>query len=206
MGIFRKLVMKHLATRSDKIFSEFGDVIIQTKKVIEESNQFDKPFKKLMINWLVSMPWAYFEGLFIDSNSWNEYLLKVFSKAQVINGEDCALITQAFILWHLEQLTKNDDNYKKYSIKEIELWINKGINKGNFLTHNLKKFRRNLKDLPPDYWYFEYINEILNATYTNHEETSTIISALQLNLELGLHLWTYSIDMIKTAKRIDAQK
>ncbi len=57
--------MKHLATRSDKILSEFGDVIIQTKKVIEEINQFYKPFKKLMINWLVSMPWAYFEGLFL---------------------------------------------------------------------------------------------------------------------------------------------
>jgi len=166
MGIVRKLMIGLLGSRSQRIHSEFGDVIVRTTKELKKS---DELIKDLLISWLVSLPWAYFEALFINGESWNRSLLAVLDNAQVINGEDCALISQAFCLWHLEQVIRNDENYKNYSIKEIEQWIKNQTTKGILLTEKLEKFRKTLCDTPPDDWYFEYINEILNALYTDYK-------------------------------------
>jgi len=206
MGIIRKLMIRLFAPRSVKIHEQFGDVIVQTTEQINRSDDLDDSIKELMIIWLVSLPWAYFEALFINNNSWNESLLASFENTQVTNGEDCASITQAFFLWHLEQLTKNNENYKKYSINEAERWINKRMNKGTLLTDRLGRFRKNLQDLPPDDWHFEYVNEILNAIYTDHEKASNISRAIQNDSKLRLHLMTNFVEMIRRVKHIDVQK
>lgn len=206
MGILHKLAIRFLATRSEKIHSEFGDIIVQTTKEIKEISQLNEQFKKLMITWLVSLPWAYFEELFINKNSWNEYLLSIFKDAQVVNGENCALITQSFFLWHLEQLTKNNDNYKKYSFKDIEQLINKNLSRGTLLSFKLKKFKKSFKVLLQDDLYFEYINEIIKTLYNEREKASVIIQALQNDSKLRLGLNIYSTEAIKRAIYIDTKK
>jgi len=203
MRAVRKLIAKLFAPRREKILSGFGDVIVRTTKAIIKIDEFDESIKNLMINWLVSLPWAYFEELFVNNNSWNENLLALFKDVQVANGEDCALITQAFFLWHLEELTRKDDKYKKYSIKDIEIWIERRITKGNLLTYKLRKFRKDLQNLRPADWYLKYINEILNALYTDSKKTSTMIHVLQQDSMLRLSLNKYYNKVIRTAKLID---
>lgn len=198
MGIVRKLMTRLFGSRSQRIHSEFGDVIVQTTKELAKPG---KLIRDLLISWLVSLPWAYFEALFINGESWNGSLLPILDNAQVINGQDCALISQAFCLWHLEQVIKNDEDYKNYSIKEIEQWIRNQITKGASLTEKLEKFRKTLHDKPPDDWYFEYINEILNALYTDYEKRLSIIDGLRLDSRLRLALMTCSVEMIATTKR-----
>lgn len=196
-------MIRLLGSRSKKIHSEFGDVIVRTTKKLEKSNEL---IKDLLISWLVGLPWAYFEALFINGESWNGSLLAVLDNAQVINGEDCALISQAFCLWHLEQVIRNDENYKNYSIKEIEQWIRNQTIKGILITEKLEKFRNTLLDMPPDDWYFEYISEILSALYTDYEKRSSIIDCLRLDSPLRLALMTCSVEMIASTKRAQSQQ
>lgn len=206
MGIFRKLVTKFLTTRGDKIYSDFGNVIVQTTKEIDENRKLAQSIKKLMIAWLVSYPWAYFEELFIKNNSWNKHLISIFENAQVINGDECASITQAFFLWHLEQLVKNRDDYKKVVTKDIDQCINKTLTKSALLTDKLKKFRKNFHGLPPEEWYLEYVKEILISIYTDQDKISSLIGALEFDSKLMLGLNIYSAQMIKEAIHIDSQK
>ncbi len=206
MGIFRKFVTKFLTTRGDRIYSDFGNVIVQTTKEINEDRKLTQPVKTLMVAWLVSYPWVYFEELFIKSNSWNKRLLIVFKNAQALDGDECALITQAFFLWHLEQLAKNRDDYKKVLIGDFEQSINRTLTKGALLTDKLKKFRENFQGLPPEEWYLEYIKEILMAIYTDQDKISALISALEFDSKLLLALNIYSAQMIIQATRIDKKR
>ena len=63
MGIIHKLMIRFLGTRSQRIHSQFGDVIVRTTKELEKA---DELMRDLLISWLVSLPWAYFEALFIN--------------------------------------------------------------------------------------------------------------------------------------------
>ena len=203
MTIFRKLLMKFLASQGDLVYSEFGDFIVQTTKEISEDRKLAQPVKTLMVAWLVSYPWAYFEELFIKSNSWNKHLLLIFENAQTINGDECALITQAFFLWHLEHLVKNRDDYKKVLIKNLEQYINRTLTKGSLLADKFKRFREKFQSLPPQEWYLEYIKEILTAIYTDQDKISYAINTLEFDSKLLLALNIYSAQMIKQAIRID---
>jgi len=202
MGIIHKLIIRLLGTRSQRIHSQFGDVIVRTTKDLEKA---DELMRDLLISWLVSLPWAYFEALFINNESWNGSLLTVLDNAEVINGEDCALISQAFCLWHLGQIIRNDENSKNYSIKEIERLIKNHITKGILLTEKLEEFRKTLQDVPPDDWYFEYINEIIKTLYTNYKKSSSIINGLRSDAQLRLALMMYCTEMIATNKRAQSQ-
>jgi len=199
MGIVPKLMTRLLATRSQKIHSEFGDVIVRTTIELKKA---DESIADLLISWFVSLPWAYFEECFINTKSWNSPLLAVLDNAQVIGGEDCALITQAFCLWHLEHIIRNDDNYKHYSMKEIEQWIRNQITKGILVADKLETFRKVLHSLPPDDWYYEYISEILNALYTDDEKRSSIINAIRLDWRLRLAITRHAIEMMSNTKEI----
>ena len=205
MSIVRKVMVRLLGSRSQRIHSEFGEVIVRTTKELGRSDT-DESIKSLLIGWLVSLPWAYFEALFINDEPWNRSLSAVLDNAQVINGEDCALISQAFCLWHLEQLTRNDSGYKDYSIKGIEQLIRGQMTKGILITEKWEKFGKILPDTHPDDWYFEYINEVLDALYTDRKRKSSIIDSLRFDSRLRLALLTISVEMIVTTKRIRSQQ
>jgi hypothetical protein len=205
MGIVQKILRLFIgSTPGIKIHSEFGDVIFRTTKELEKVS--DKSIRSLMVSWCVSLPWAYFENLFINDNKYNQPLLSVFDSAEVINGTDCALITQAFILYHLEQLIKNDVNYKKFSMKEVEQLLFSHISRGTFLVEKLNTFRQRLRELPPYDWYFEYIREILNAIYGEKERTFNMWFALSTDSRLRLWLDVISIEMVKKIKQAEAKE
>lgn len=198
MGIVRKLMIRLLGTRSQRIHLEFANVVVRTTKELEKA---DELLRDLLISWFVSLPWAYFETLFISEKSWNGPLLAVLDNAQVIDGEDCALISQAFCLWHLEQIIRNDDNYKHYSMKEIEQWITRQITKGILLTEKLETFRKVLQGLAPDDWYYEYVGEIVNTLYTDLARRLSIMNGLRLDPRVGLAIMTHSTEMMATTKQ-----
>ena len=94
MSLFNKLILKILGTKGQKIHSQFGDVIVSTTK--EFNFLSAHPVKDLMLTWLVSFPWAYFETLFIKNSAWNSHVAEFFDKSKLENGKECALLSQAF--------------------------------------------------------------------------------------------------------------
>ena len=203
MGFIRKVLIHLFLGASGKTHSQFCDVIFRTTK---ELDQFDAPLKNLLVNWLVSSPWAFFEELFINKNLWNEPLLKIFQNAQVINGEECSLVTQAFCLCQLEKLAENRDEYKKYSINEIEKCIDQRMTKGILLTKKFKKFKKGFTVTPPDEWLFEYIREILNILYSDNKKTFALIRGLEYDLKLRLALSIYFTEFIKATIQNDKRE
>lgn len=63
MGILRKLVLKY-SSKGVKTHEKFGNIIVLTTKEIGEA---EEPLDDLMLTWLVSFPWAYFEALFTET-------------------------------------------------------------------------------------------------------------------------------------------
>jgi len=202
MGVINKLLINLFGNKSTKIHSEFGDVIVETAKEIQKIP--NKTIQSLIVSWCISLPWAYFESLFINENSWNKPLLTILNNAEIINGAHCAVITQAFCLWHLEQLINNAAAYKNFSIKEIERFINQDIDRGAFLIETLNRFREELRELHPDDWYLKYIHEILNVIYIKKEKISSIISALDYDSRFRLGLIILSTEMVISAKKAEA--
>lgn len=193
MGRFDKLMLRLLGSQGDKIYSEFGDVIVRTTKELEKCHE---PIRDLLISWLASFPWAYFEVLFFDNKKWNESLIAALYNAQVVKGEDCALITQAFSLWLLELQPEITDDTKQ----SIQQFIKSHITRGTTLLEKLDKFRKNLHNLPIDYWNEEYIYQVLNATYTDPEKASSLNNALKIDSKLRLGLSINLIEMLKAIK------
>src|SRR3990172_12585757 len=141
MAIFRNLIIRLIgSSQSQKIYSQFGDVIVRTTKELEGC---DISIRNILIRWLVSFPWAYFETLFINDQKWNESLIAALDNAQIINGEDCALISQAFSLWLLELQPEITGDTKQ----SIEQCIKSHITRGTTLKEKLDKFRKNLHNL-----------------------------------------------------------
>lgn len=204
MGAINKLLINLFGNKSTKIHSEFGNVIVDTTKEIQKIS--NEAIQSLIISWCISLPWAYFESLFINENSWNKPLLTMLNDAEIINGTDCAVTTQAFCLWHLEQLISNDVNYGNFSMKEIEQFIIQDINKGAFLIEKLARFRQELQELHPDDWYFKYLHEILNVIYSKEEKISSIINGLYYDSKFRLGLIILSTEMVISAKRAEADK
>ena len=197
-----KKLANFLGTKDYKTHSEFCDIIAITIEEIIGSK--DNSLQSLILSWCATLPWAYFESLFIKKKSWNISLVKVFNNVEIVNGTDCALITQAFCLWHLERLINNAADYKKFSMKEIEQFINNEITKGTFIIEKLDKFRQDLRDLLlPDDWYLRYVIEILNVIYNKGDKLSSIVNFLECDPKLRLGLMTLSIEMIKSTKQVD---
>jgi hypothetical protein len=200
-----KKILRSLLGRSktSKIHSEFGNVLVRT--TTETAKVSNKRIKDLIICWCVSLPRAYFEGLFIDDNTCNRDLLAILDNAEVLNGTDCALITQAFCLYELEQVIKSDINYQKLSMMEIEQVISSKLSRGTFIIQQLNMLRERLKGLTPDEWCFEYIHEILNLIYIQREKTFSLKDALNKNSKLKAWLFKSFEAFVKRAKQADAQ-
>lgn len=192
MGILRKLILKY-SSKDVKTHEEFGNIIILTTKEIGEKKD---PLDDLMLTWLVSFPWAYFEALFTKKETWNTSLINAFGNAQKVNGKDCAIISQAFALTNLEALIQNNKKFQKYSFSGIKKRINKKLTFAPLIIEKLEEFHDTLASLPPDDQYFEYINQILQAIYYDQEEVFSIINSLTLDSKLRLALMTVSVHMI----------
>jgi hypothetical protein len=200
VGILRKLILKY-SSKGIKTYEEFGDIIVHTTKEIGE---VEEPLDDLMLSWLVSFPWAYFEAFFTKKDTWNTSLINAFDNAQKVNGKDCAIISQAFALTSLEALIQNNKKFRKYSFSDIKKRINEKLTFAPLIIERFEEFQDNIASLSPDEQYFEYIYQILLAIYYDPEDVSSIINSLTLDSNLRLAIMTNSVQMITRMAKISS--
>jgi|SaaInlStandDraft_4_1057021.scaffolds.fasta_scaffold14247_3 hypothetical protein len=199
MGLFNKLVLNLLGTKGQKIYSQFGDVIVNTIKEFNSLNEF--PITNILRGWLVSFPWAYFETLFTKKDGRNDLLVDFFDKSQINNGKECAIISQAFGLFMLSNLTENDENYKKLKIENILNWIENNLKSGSLILTQFHSFKDSSQNGHPEDWYLNYIYEILRVSNVNDDYKSFMNKYIFYNPQFTLYIMTISIEMIKSAKQ-----
>ncbi len=146
--IFKSLLYK----KEDHIHSDFVEVV---NNFVVKIEQDIKPKNEILtIYWLSIVPKLFFEMIFIEDKIGRTYL-NVVKNATQSKGEECAYITQAFILWNLQQILQNNQEYKKkmgFTINDLENIINIILGENNKVLSKLKKYRErfDLKKLGVD--------------------------------------------------------
>ena len=154
-----------------------------------------------MLNWLVSIPWSYFETLFINEQNWlqNNKLVNLLNDAEVIDGESCALVIQAFFLNLLSRIIINDTSYHIFSLNLINDSINNKISKGNEIIKLSSFFENEFQKVSPDEWQTIMFYQIVNFLYIDNEKASSKKYSL-LDPKLHMAVEIYLTELIKTAK------
>lgn len=166
-GLFRKLFKPLLYSKTDKIHDEFISVLNKftvemNKLVSREGRAFPIPF----MFWLVIVPKEFFEAIFIEDEKNNTYL-DVVRNATTQNGSECSYLTQAFVLWNLQQFLENDKGFRQkmgFSIEDVEKVVTLILGKENKVIHYLnylrEKFDTDKLEIDPRDWSFVYVAEV----------------------------------------------
>lgn len=141
-GIFRPL----LYTKGENIHADFLAVL---------NHEFLRPMRRRVGNhvideamplvfWLVLAPKAYFEAVFMEDENGQAWCSDVVRKSTLQNGKECAYLTQAFVLWNLQQLLQNSNGFRDtmgFSIQHVEDLVNLILGKQNKVIQYLDYFR-----------------------------------------------------------------
>jgi hypothetical protein len=206
MGIIKKNIIRFLGSKSMKIHAAFGEGVVQTTKEIHESHKssIDRATTNLIVSWSVSLPWAIFEDLFVNDNSWNRPLTRILESAEVINGEDCFMVSQSYCLfWLLDNILVVEKNRNLFSAAKIEQFINKELTKGNKIINKRNNLYNKTRNLPIDHWHYSYVKEIINALYRNEKNINALMSAVERDSQLRLALMYYFNEVLKRMKDAD---
>lgn len=170
-GFLRSIFEPLLYTKSDKIQADFvevvNDFVVKIEREIKPKNAM------AVMYWLAIVPKLFFEMIFVE-NEKGEVYLDVLKNATENNGNECAFITQAFILWNLQQILQNKQEYKEemgFSIEDLEEITKIILGQDNKIIHYLNYYREkfDLKKLEvdPRDWSIIYVSDICNALVTD---------------------------------------
>jgi len=172
-GFLRSIFKPLFYSKSDNIQANFVEVV--NDLVIKIENGIKHKNKLAIIYWLAIVPKLFFEMIFIE-NERGEVYLDLLKNATEDKGKECAFITQAFILWNLQQLLQNKEDYKKemgFSIEDLEEIIKITLGKNNKIIHYLKYYREkfNLEklEIDPRDWSIIYVWDICETLITDKE-------------------------------------
>lgn len=180
-GFLRSIFEPLLYTKSDKIQGDFvevvNDFVVKIEREIKPKNAMTIMF------WLAIVPKLFFEMIFIE-NERGETYLDIPKNATEDNGRECAFITQAFILWNLQQILQNKKEYKDemgFSIEDLEEITKIILGQDNKIIHYLNYYREkfDLKKLEvdPRDWSIIYVSDICNALITDKKALKETLQA-----------------------------
>lgn len=149
-GILGSLFRPFLYSKIDKINYDFVRVITETINGI--TKKINKPDQVALQIWFSMAPLEHFGLLFLPDET-NETLIPMLEKAEVNGGRECAYLTQAFMLFYLEQILKNSPDFKektKISLKDIEDTCDIVFGEGNKTRQYLDYFRNSFDRIQID--------------------------------------------------------
>lgn len=141
-GIFGKMFRPILYSKVDKIQFDFLGVIVETIKGID--NKINIQNKRTLKIWFCMAPKELFELLFLPDEN-NKVMVPVLEHAEFDSGKECAYLTQGFILYQLEQIIKNSNEYSvttKLNLQYIEDTCDMIFGKDNQTRKHLDHYRR----------------------------------------------------------------
>lgn len=165
--------------------------------LFEKLNENNKYF---WIYWMSIVPYNLFNQLFISDTS---IKVPVFKDADNNALYDPIYITQAFVLFYLENIINNDKNYSsKFNIKssDIEIICNTIYSQqNNPVLHNLKYFKEILNKLDPRDRIIEYIYTI-GELYIHEKHSKTSMSNWDANYIAKIELIGWFTNFIVSSK------
>lgn len=163
----------------DKIYKDFLDCLnFQLEKIPQH---VIKDSELISAFWLCLVPRFFFELLFINKKKeLSKPLVPILESRIENNGKECAFITQAFVLSQLEQILKNDKEYKTtigLSIEHFEVLSHDSLIGKNSIMRYLNKYRRVISSNKLDFRdsYVIYVWDICDALVPKRDKCMKII-------------------------------
>jgi hypothetical protein len=187
---------------ADPFGSAFGDAVVKTGKEISSVPDSDSQFKDLMSVWLISVPWTYFEVIFMKPNRWNSPLrsLSLVDRAKPGQAPACFIVTQAFCLWNLKQLIQNKPEYSRYTFGAITTWIKENLSDARQIILALERLGESLSLTPdPSEWNFVHLSAVLEVLCGDEDTAASLVLGLRLDPRFALGLMITSTDIMTHA-------
>lgn len=176
-GFLSPIFKSMLYTKEDNIHNDFVEVV--NDFVVKVPRDIKPKSEKTMLFWLAIVPKNFFEAIFIDNDKAPAYL-NVVENATQNSGKECAYITQAFILYNLEQILQNKAGFKEamgFTIEDLENVTKIILGEDNKILTYLNHFREkfDLKKIgqetfiDPRDWSIFYVAEITKQLINNKE-------------------------------------
>lgn len=173
MSIFRSLFRPLLFDKSDYIHASFLASLNSCSKTLL-SKSLKEEYQTQIGYWLIYFPKFFFEAIFMDGQS--EGILSSFTKsADNTIAKKCTYITQAYVIYNIQQLFKNDpafQNHFGFPVEDMgELFFGR-LNLNKEIEDHLIIFRENYSGkiselLDPRNQIVFYSAEILKIFYSN---------------------------------------
>lgn len=166
-GFLRSIFRPLLYTKSDYFHSTFIETLLCFHIF---SDSFLKPKNRAAFYyWLIIVPKSIFEQLFIE-NERGEVLINMIKKASKNKGKECALITQTFIIFYLQEYILKDKEFKEtmgFTVEEINkvlkaIWGDKNEMMFSYDYYQNKKQEVELLD-----WPIVYLSNICYVTLSS---------------------------------------
>ena len=111
--------MKHgnVETFEDFINFKFIEALSNTSKIIDE--KIEEPKNTILNIWLYLAPMELFEHLYLPNEHGITYI-PLLENAEYQNGEECAYLTQGFMIYNLERIITNSSEYKDQTGLSVE--------------------------------------------------------------------------------------
>jgi hypothetical protein len=170
-GAFRSLFKPIIYKKEDHIHSEFRHAFLPLANGLNTKDKLGR----FLAYWLYSAPKELFEEIFI-ANEHGEYYLTAVRDSDLQNGQLCAHYTQAFVLWYLEQLLKNSEEYRNavgISMSDVEYILSEFYGAKNLTMQYLNEIRAlfNVKamQVDPRDWGIIYVHNIYDLLINNEQ-------------------------------------
>ncbi|MED4297372.1 hypothetical protein P4678_22315 [Priestia megaterium] len=166
-SVFKPLLYK----QEDYVHSDFLHAFLPLTRRL---NYEDKK-GRFLVYWLYLVPKELFEEIFIVNGN-GDYYLTAVRDSDLQNGTLCAHYTQAFVLWHLEQMLKNSEEYRNtidINMNDVEYILSELYGVKNLCVQYLNEIRTHFNvtsmQVDPRDWGIIYVHNIYDLLINNHE-------------------------------------
>lgn len=178
-GPFRRTFQPLLYSPKDKFHYTFVECLeFQLQRL---PTSVEKVNLKSVAYWLCHAPKDFFEMLFLSNEGEHNIHPIPILQGKIENyGNECAYVTQAFILCNLEQILINDKDYREkfnLSVLDLEILTHDSLIGRNSIIKHLNRYRKlsSSKNLDPRDVYLIYIWDICDILIPNPEERMKIM-------------------------------
>jgi len=203
-GIFKTVFRPLLYSNEDFIHSNFSYVL--NDFAYKSKYALKQEYYNIISFWMVLTPGYYFEKIFLENDDGN-YYLNILKEVDNQDGFECAYITQAYVLWKLQQFLSNDNVFKakiRLSISDFEESINLVYGKSNrtmyYLDYYRKKFDLSKLEVDPRDWPIIYVWDICDVLFDNEEKMKNKMINWDNNLIAKMGLVQFDLEFFRHHK------
>ncbi len=213
-GLFRKIFQPIFFNNAEHIHNSFLNPLVDCLRAIKDNVQKDKQL--ILSFWLIRVPRELFEEIFIDGDKPNELMSFATKNADNLKAEKCTYITQAYVLWTLEQFLENDKIFQNkidLTIEQIE-YVLKDILKFQDTLNYLNFFRKEFdleklhKDnenfIDPRDWILFYVWQICEVIYSDKNLMKQTLKDWDNNMLKKMSLTIFDTEYFTEVKNISS--